>query len=269
MSYLDSIVALRRRDTADEQRDTPAGHWQNVALARAERRDFVAALRAHSAPLAGRPAVIAEIKRASSSRGTIRADCDPALTATQYALGGAAALSVLTETRHFGGCYEDLTAARAACALPVLCKDFIVDEYQIWKALAHGADAVLLIAAILDDAQLRRLLTCTAALSVAALVEVHSLDDVARANAAGVRVFGINNRDLHTFAVDTRTALRLRAAIPPASIVVAESGYANVRDLADAARAGIDAVLVGEALMRAADPEAQLRSLIGEPAWSK
>ncbi|HLW38343.1 MAG TPA: indole-3-glycerol phosphate synthase TrpC [Candidatus Eremiobacteraceae bacterium] len=262
MSHLDSIVALRRSDLAAEKRPGELERLQRAALLRTDRRDFEAAV------LSGRPALIAEIKRASPSAGAIDGGCDAAATARAYEAGGAAALSVLTESRHFAGSFADLTRARAAVALPVLCKDFIVDEFQIWKAVARGADAVLLIAAVLCDRQLYSFVALSANLGVAALVEVHSSEEIARALAAGASMFGINNRDLHSFAVDVATAVRLRSTIPLDCPVVGESGYRTRADVHAAAEAGLDAVLVGEALMRAADRAATLRALRGDVAWS-
>jgi indole-3-glycerol phosphate synthase len=213
--------------------------------------------------LSGAPAIIAEFKRSSPSAGPIAAGADPAAVAKAFARGGAAALSVLTEPDKFHGSINDLRAARAATSLPVLCKDFIFDQYQVWEAVAAGADAVLLIAAMLDDAELRTLVELAKDLHVAALVEVHDALEVPRSVAAGAAVVGINNRDLHSFAVDITTALRIRPLIPRSIVVVAESGYKNAGDIAACARAGIDAVLVGEALMRCADPQAATAALRG------
>jgi indole-3-glycerol phosphate synthase / phosphoribosylanthranilate isomerase len=268
MSYLDELVASRRADVERCKRDLPLAVLKERAEGRPERRDFRAALRS------GGPAIIAEIKRASPSAGTIARAVDPAHLAAAYERGGAAALSVLTEPRWFEGTLEDLSRARAACRLPVLRKDFIIDEYQIWEAAAAGADAVLLIVAALTDPQVVALQSLARELDLAALVEVHDAGELRRALLAGATLVAINNRDLHTFEVRRSTALELAeltrelCGMPdfsPAKVtVVAESGYTSAADLAECAAAGIDAVLIGEHLMRAPDPEAALRALVSD-----
>ncbi|MDQ6780494.1 MAG: indole-3-glycerol phosphate synthase TrpC [Candidatus Eremiobacteraeota bacterium] len=269
MNRLRAIVQLRHADIKLEKKRCDLRRLALAAAARTDRRDFVAALRE-------RPrAIVAEIKRASPSAGPLRPGCDAASRARAYADGGAAALSVLTEQRHFCGSWQDLRRAKDAAAIPVLCKDFVVDEYQIWQAAVHGADAVLLIVAALDDTQLVRFQRLCDDLVLAALVEVHDALDVQRALAAQARLIGLNNRDLATFAVDTDTAIRLRTLIPAQLPVVAESGYHSAAQLARVFERGVDAVLMGEALMRATEPQRHLRELMdacshhdGRPAWS-
>jgi indole-3-glycerol phosphate synthase len=258
MSFLDEVVSSRRREVADRARSTPLSVLRDKAQSRPPSRDFAAALRhAETAP-----AVIAEFKRASPSAGAIASEdvCD---AAQAYERGGAAAMSVLTEPRWFGGSLADIAAARASCSLPVLRKDFIVEDYQVWEAAAAGADALLLIVAALADERLVELRALAERLDMHVLVEVHDETEARRAIAAGARIIGINNRDLRTLIVDPRTAERVRPMLPRACISVAESGYADPEGLARCAAAGFDAVLVGESLMRSTDPAAALRALRG------
>lgn len=248
---------------ADVRRDLPAlrpraDELQAAALRQEPARDFVAALKAPGL------SVIAEIKRASPSRGPIDPDLDPPALAAVYQRGGAASISVLTEPRHFLGSLDDLLRVREAVRVPVIRKDFILDPVQIWEARAVGADAVLLIVAALDDQTLIDLLTETHLAGMAALVEVHNEDEVDRAGAAGARVIGVNNRDLASFEVDLGTAERLAARIDGEAVTVAESGIWSPADARRMQAAGYDAVLVGESLVRAADPAALLAGLRGE-----
>jgi indole-3-glycerol phosphate synthase len=210
-----------------------------------------------------RVGVIAEVKRRSPSAGMIRADLDPADRAERYAAHGAAAISVLTDGPFFGGSMDDLRAAVARVQVPVLRKDFILDELQIAEARAAGASAVLLIVRALADRRLRTLLGAATAAGMTALVEVHTAAELDRAAEAGATVIGVNSRDLDTFRVDTAAAWRLIAAVPPGVVAVAESGMATVADVAAAGAAGADAVLIGTALSAAADPDAVLRGLSG------
>jgi indole-3-glycerol phosphate synthase len=263
VNYLDSIVDVRRRDIAAEKQFVPLETLQEMAVARCDVRDFAAALQR------GSPAIIAEIKRASPSAGPICPDCDVAQVAASFECGGAAGLSVLTEPRKFRGSFADLRSGRSAVALPVLCKDFVVDDFQIWKAAAFGADAVLLIVAALGDRNLRCFVQLSEDLGMTPLVEVHDEIEATRALAAGARVIGINNRQLKTFEVDMTTAPRVRASMPEGAIVVAESGYRDCEQLRAAAAAGIAAVLVGESLMRAADRAEAVRSLRGAVACTE
>ncbi len=206
--------------------------------------------------------LIAEFKRRSPSGGELRPGAAAAELAALYAANGAAALSVLTDRRYFGGYDSDLVEARAASRLPALRKDFVVDPYQLYEAQAIGADAVLLIVRTLADAELRQYLRLAHDLGLDALVETHSADEVARARAAGATLIGVNNRDLDTLVTDINLCLRLRALVPPECVFVAESGISTVDHMRQLADAGVDAVLIGEALVRAPDPGAKLHELL-------
>ncbi len=223
----------------------------------AERRNLHAALAARD------PALIAEIKRASPSKGTLAEAVDPVKVARGYEEGGAAALSVLTDEEFFRGSLADLEAARAAVKLPVLRKDFTLDEVHVIEAAASGADAILLIAAILDARQLRRLREAAACYGMAALVEVHEKEELGLALDSGAEIIGVNNRNLHTFEVSLETSLRLAEKIPPGVIRVSESGIHSRADIERLRAAGYQAFLVGEHLMRAPNPTEALRALIG------
>ncbi len=205
--------------------------------------------------------VIAEVKRRSPSAGSLAPSLDPAAQATAYQAGGAAAVSVLTEPDHFGGSLDDLRAVREAVDLPILRKDFTLHPAQVVEARAAGADAVLLIAAVLDDRELAALLAAAADAGLAALVEVHTAGEARRAAAAGAGLVGVNNRDLATFTVDLATAEAIAPELPPGAVRVAESGIVDGAAAARMARAGYHAVLVGEALVRAADPAALVAEL--------
>jgi len=258
---LDRIVAARRAAQAAHRAARPAPLLQREAEQAPEPRDFRAAI---TRPLpGGPPRIIAEIKRASPSKGPLRPDLDPAAFARTYTANGAAALSVLTEPDFFRGSLADLTAARAATTLPVLRKDFLLDEYDVLEARAAGADAVLLLAALLDAAWLRSLRDFAADLGMAALIEVHTAAEMAAAIEAEAGIIGINNRDLRTFAVDLATTEALAAQRPPDALLVAESGIQTPADVARLAGWGVDAILVGERLVTADDPGAALRALAG------
>jgi len=209
-------------------------------------------------------AVIAEVKRASPSAGTIAGDADPVAQARAYAAGGAAAVSVLTEPRHFAGSLEDLSAIRRTVDLPLLRKDFLVDASQVLESRAHGADAVLLIAAALADDELHAMLAAAAELGMGVLLETHGGDDLERALATEAPVIGVNARDLETLEVDAGRALRQLRRVPADRIAVLESGIRTRADVERAVVAGASAILVGETLMRAGDPGRILRTLIGE-----
>lgn len=258
---LDEIVARTRADLPERQRCVPLDALAAQARTAGRPRDFVGALRRP-----GEVAIIAEAKRRSPSKGLLCADYDPARLARDYAAGGAAALSVLTEPHYFAGTLEHLATARAAVALPALLKDFVVARYQVVEARAWGADAVLLIVGALDDAALRDLLAEVAAWGLAALVEVHDERELDRALAVGATLVGVNNRDLRTFAVDLTTTERLRARIPAHCTVVSESGLRSAADLAWLRDLRVHAALVGEALVTQPDPAAALRALRGEVA---
>jgi indole-3-glycerol phosphate synthase len=247
----DEIGARRARIGDDEM------HRRAAAMPPA--RGFVAALRARIA--AGPAAVIAEVKKASPSKGVMRPDFRPAEIARSYAAGGAACLSVLTDVDFFQGADDHLVQARAACALPVLRKDFTIDPYQVHEARALGADCILLIVAALDDARLRELARLAGDLGMDVLVEVHDAAELDRALATGATLVGINNRNLRTFETRLETTLDLRARVPADRLLVTESGIHAPADVARLRDAGVHAFLVGEAFMRADDPGAELRRL--------
>jgi indole-3-glycerol phosphate synthase len=255
-TILDEIVAWKRVEVARQARDRALEAVREAAASAPVPRDWIGALR--------RPGVslIAEVKRASPSAGALRPGVDSAALAAEYAAGGAAALSVLTDARYFRGSLDDLCAARAATSLPALRKDFTVSSYQLYEARAAGADAVLLIVAVLDDEALAELYKLAQALGMAALVEVHNEAELRRALAIEPRVVGVNNRDLHTFQVDLATTARLRPCIPGEVVLVAESGVHVPADVAQLAEIGADAMLVGEALVRAAQPRDKARQLV-------
>ena len=255
---LERIVAARRRAVEQAKQTTPAAKLEERAAVAPPAREFAAALARDGLN------VIAELKKASPSRGVIRADYNPAQLARALEAAGACALSVLTEPEFFQGALEDLQVARSVTRLPVLRKDFIFDPYQVYEARAAGADAFLLIAAILRTAELQQLMTLGKQLSMAALVEVHTADELERALEAGAEIIGINNRDLRTFEVSLDTSLRLLAAIPDACIAVSESGLRTRDDLRRLRKAGFDGFLIGEHLMQSVEPAAALRQLIAE-----
>ena len=260
MNALDPIITSTRAEVVRRRAQTPLEALEKAAGARATDdppRGFAAAL--------GRPglSVIAEHKRRSPSAGVIRDDLELADVVGAYDRGGASALSILTEEQSFGGTLADLGAARAVSALPILRKDFIVDPYQLPEALAAGADAILLIVAALVAEQLELLYARAVELGLGVLVEVHDEAELELAVALGAAVIGINNRDLTTLEVDAGRCLALAPLVPDATVVVAESGFQNSADLRALTGAGIDAVLVGEALMRAPDIEAACRELTG------
>jgi indole-3-glycerol phosphate synthase len=228
---------------------------EQCAALRTDYRDFRRALTTRA------PAIIGEIKKASPSRGTLSEAFDPAVIARTYHQGGAAALSVLTDREFFQGGLDDLAAARAAVPLPALRKDFTLHEFHVLEAAAHGADAILLIAALLDEAELHRLRELAERHRMAVLVEVHDAEELGRALASGAGIIGVNNRNLHTFEVSLRTSLDLAERIPPGVIKVSESGIHSRADVVRLRDAGYQAFLVGEHLMKSADPAAALRAL--------
>jgi len=257
--FLETIVADTRRRVAEAAARVPLDTLREAAESvQTTRRSFAAAV---SKPDGVR--VIAEIKRASPSKGLLRPTLDPAALARAYAAGGAAALSVLTEPTYFLGSPDDLQAARAATSLPVLRKDFILDPYQVYESAVIGADAILLIVRILDDDMLVRLQSLACALGLDTLVEVHDAAGAQRAAALGARLVGINNRDLSSFTTDTDNAARLAAVFSPETCVVAASGIQSRDDIERYERNGIHGFLVGELLVRAADPVTTLRLLCG------
>jgi indole-3-glycerol phosphate synthase len=256
---LQRIVAVKREEIAAGRAVRDLAALRRAAADAGPVRDFVGALRAQID--AGRPAVIAEVKKASPSKGVLRADFDPAAIAASYARHGAAALSVLTDVQFFQGAPEFLGAARVAAPLPALRKDFIVDPWQVVEARALGADCILLIAAILDDALMRDLEAQAHDLGMAVLVEVHDRAELDRALALRTPLVGINNRNLRTFEVTLETTLGLLASVPDDRLLVTESGILAPADVGRLRGSGVNAFLVGEAFMRAPDPGAALAAL--------
>jgi indole-3-glycerol phosphate synthase len=256
---LKKIVQRKREEIAERAERLPLSALTGRLAAASPPRGFVAAL--EGAIAAGRPAIIAEIKKASPSKGVIRPDFHPAEIARSYAAGGAACLSVLTDIDFFQGADEYLQQARAACELPVIRKDFIIDPYQVYEARVLGADCILLIAACLDDARLYELSGLAQRLGLDVLTEVHDGAELERALRVPGRLIGINNRDLRSFAVSLDTTLELLKAIPAERLVVTESGIHQREDVALLRRHGVNAFLVGEAFMRAAEPGERLREL--------
>jgi indole-3-glycerol phosphate synthase len=258
---LDRIVAVKREEIAAARAVRDLASIRRDAESLGGLRDFVGDLRAKIAT--GGAGVIAEIKKASPSKGVLREHFEPAEIAASYEGHGAAALSVLTDARFFQGARDFLEQARAACALPVLRKDFIVDTYQVFEARAMGADCILLIAACLGDAQMADLETQAHALGMAVLVEVHDGAELTRALRLATPLVGINNRNLRNFEVTLNTTLTLQDQVPADRLLVTESGILARADVQRMRRANVNAFLVGEALMRAADPGAALQALFG------
>ena len=256
---LQRIVAVKREDIAAGRAQRSLASWREEAEARRDVRGFGAALRAKQQ--AGRAAVIAEVKKASPSKGVLREAFVPAEIARSYAQHGAACLSVLTDQQFFQGSAAYLQQARAACALPVLRKDFMVDEYQVVEARAMGADCILLIVACLAGAQMADLEACALALGMDVLVEVHDAAELERALALRTPLMGINNRNLRSFEVSLDTTLGLLEQVPGDRLLVTESGILAPADVQRMRAAGVNAFLVGEAFMRAPDPGAALARL--------
>ena len=261
-TVLATILASTRASLAAARASVPVAELERRA-AQHRPRGWAAALRRQAAT---GPAVIAEIKKASPSKGLIRADFDPAWLARRYRAGGAAALSVLTDEPYFQGSLRNLELASSAAPLPCLRKDFMIDEYQIVEARAHRADAVLLIAAALTDAELKRFAYSSRSLSLDVLVEVHTADELDRVPDAlgenGADAIGVNNRDLKTFNVSQETSLALVDRIPASVVRVTESGISTPQDIARLRQAGFHAFLIGESLMRQADPGDALAALL-------
>ena len=258
---LNQIVAVKRQEVAAALKRKPLAVMRADAESRVLTRDFVGAMRAKNA--AGLPAVIAEIKKASPSKGVLRADFIPADIAQSYAEHGAACLSVLTDTPFFQGSIDYLKQARASCQLPVLRKDFLIDDYQVYESRAMGADCILLIAACLDDVQMARMESIARSLDMAVLVEVHDAPELARALKLKTPLIGINNRNLQTFEVSLETTLTLMKDVPSDRLLVTESGVATRDDVLRLGAAGVHAFLVGEAFMREPDPGVALTGLFG------
>jgi indole-3-glycerol phosphate synthase len=253
------ILAAKRREVEAARNAIPEAEIRRRAREADPPRGFHAALR--EAVAAGRPGIIAEIKRSSPSRGVIRGDLDPAKIAAAYEANGATCLSVLTDLEFFGGSAADLRAARAACRLPVIRKDFMVDPYQVYEARAWGADCILLIMDAAPDDDLDRLCSLARGIGLDVLVECHDAGQLARALRLDTPLVGINNRDLRTFQTRLETTLDLLPMVPPDRLLVTESGVAAPADVKRLGDAGVNAYLVGSAFMGAAEPGAELKSL--------
>jgi len=247
-TILDEIVAAKREQIAEARRRTPQDDLERLAAAAPVPRDFFTALAVDDAV-----SLIAEVKKASPSAGVIRPDFQPAEIARAYEAHGAACVSVLTDEPYFQGSLDDLRTVRAAVNLPVLRKDFILESYQLWEARAAGADAVLLIAECLDDCNLRKLFNESVELGMSPLVELYEPNNLGRVLDCGATLIGVNNRNLRTFEVDLHHAIRLRERVPDACVLVAESGIRTHADVELLQKEGIDAMLVGESLMRQPD----------------
>ena len=254
---LDDIVEVKRREVAERKKTTPLSALKAAIEGMPPTRDFRRALGG------GDCAIIAEVKRRSPSRGVIREDFDPVRIAREYERHGAAAVSVLTDETFFGGSNEDLTAVKGAVSLPVLRKEFIIDPWQIHETRAIGADALLLIAAILGENELREYRELAASLGLASLVEVHDRRELEKALSSGAEIIGINNRDLRTFTTDIGTSLALAPLVPADRIIVSESGIRSRAEIEILMQAGIRAFLIGEALVAAPDSGAKLREFLG------
>lgn len=257
-TFLDRIVADKREELAAAKRAVPRAELDTRLSGAPAARSFLDALRGP------RLSLIAEVKKASPSKGLLRADFDPVDIARRYAEGGASAISVLTDDKHFQGSLGHLTAIREALpdGPPLLRKDFIFDEYQVMEARVHGADAVLLIVAMLEQVLLELLMASVRGLGMTPLVEVHDEAEMQRAAASGAELIGINNRDLRTFDVDLATTERLRPLAPPEAVVIAESGIFTRDDMHRLEAIGVNAVLIGEALVKEPDPGAKVQELL-------
>lgn len=255
---LNKILAVKREEIDAAKRASSLSALRDRARQQS-RRDFIAALRQRQQQ--AKPGIIAEVKKASPSKGVIRADFDPAAIAESYQRGGAACLSVLTDVQFFQGSERYLQQARAACSLPVLRKDFIIDSWQVEEARAMGADAILLIVAALEDSQMQALEACAHQLGMAVLVEVHDGAELERALKLATPLIGINNRNLRSFETTIETTLGLLTQLPADRLIVTESGIATVQDVQRLRQAGVNNFLVGEAFMRADEPGAELAKL--------
>jgi indole-3-glycerol phosphate synthase len=258
-NILDRILATKRHEISQAQNERPPAEMRRDAESHGDVRDFIAAIRSKLDQ--DLPAVIAEIKKASPSKGVLREQFDPAAIALAYAENGAACLSVLTDAQYFQGSLQDLVAARSSSGLPALRKDFIVDGYQVFQARAAGADAILLIVAALSDAELIDYEATAAALGMAVLAEVHDAAELNRALTLQTPLIGINNRNLRSFHTSLQTTLDLLPQVPPGRIVVTESGIVGPADVARMREAGVHVFLVGEALMRSPNPGTELARL--------
>jgi indole-3-glycerol phosphate synthase len=255
VTILDRILEVKRAEVAAARKGCSQNHLEDLARQAPPPRDFIGALRAKN------PAVIAEIKRASPSKGVLRADFDPAAIARSYEQGGAACMSVLTDVQFFQGSPEHLRAARGACRLPALRKDFVVDPYQVFEARAMGADCILLIAACLSPGQMAELESIAETLRMAVLVEVHDREELDLALRLKTSLIGVNNRNLKSFETRLETTLELVAHVPKDRLLIAESGILSRADVDKLRNGGVRAFLVGEAFMRAPDPGEALAKL--------
>jgi indole-3-glycerol phosphate synthase len=260
MSILRKILEAKREELEERKREIPLSVLQTRLAEAPETRPFAAALKRKT----GEPIrLIAELKKASPSKGIFRGDFDAEKILLAYEQSPASALSILTDEKFFLGNLDNLALARRVTTKPLLRKDFIIDPYQLYEAKVYGADAVLLIVAALDDAKLKELLNLASELGMDALVEVHTETELERAMEAGAKLVGINNRDLQTFDVDLGTTLRLRKLVPNSCVVVSESGIESREHVKVLEDAGVDAILVGEALIRSDDPRAKVKELLG------
>jgi len=253
---LDKIIAQKRQEIEQRKKIATMTYLQERIARQKPPLDIALTLKGDHIRL------IAEVKQASPSRGMLRPNLNPVELAQTYAEGGAAAISVLTEANYFMGSIEHLAAIREVVGLPLLRKDFIFDPYQVYESRAYGADALLLIAAVLNQEQLKELVSLSHSLGLRCLVEVHNTGEVERAVLSGAEIIGINNRDLNTFTVDITTTRRLRPLIPQERIVISESGIKSKRDIEKLGKWGVDAVLVGEALVTAGDVMAKMKELL-------
>jgi len=261
--FLEQIVNSTRKSLAQHMEQTPLASLERAIAYQASPRDFAGALRGDGIRL------IAEVKRASPSKGLLCPNLAASSLAHVYSKSGAAAISVLTEPEYFLGSFADLEAVRREVDLSLLCKDFIIDPYQIYKARAHGADAVLLIAAILSQHELKDLLETAHSLGMSALVEVHNHDELRKALRVSPGIIGINNRNLEDFTVNLETTFKLRPLIPAGVLVVSESGIHTRDDVLRLQQAGVNAILVGEALVTSPDPAAKIAELLGKVGQGK
>lgn len=264
-TFLDRILAQKSADIAASRAPAALARYQDAAQQQPPSRDFTGAIQRRSQSAQPTLALIAEVKKASPSKGLLLADFDPARLATTYAANGAAAISVLTDAPFFQGSLDDLRAVRAAVDVPVLRKDFVIDACQVYEARAAGADAVLLIAAALDDRQMADLHALITEMGMAALVEIHDESELERTLSLGAALLGINNRDLRSFNVDLNTTARLAALVPDDVTLVAESGIGSPADVRRMGELGAHAVLVGEALVTADDIGATVRQFSDQP----
>ncbi|OGO02459.1 MAG: hypothetical protein A2Y59_06470 [Chloroflexi bacterium RBG_13_52_14] len=255
---LENIVNSTRKSVAERKSRTSLAYLEKVIGKQSPPRDFAAALQGDSIR------IIAEVKRASPSKGALCKNLDPSSLARIYKQSGAAAISVLTEPEYFLGSFADLEAVHSEVDIPVLCKDFVIDNYQVYQARAHGADAALIIVAILAQHELKTLMETVHSLGMAALVEVHNKYELKKALEMSPRIIGINNRNLADFSVDLKTTLNLKPLIPEEIIVVSESGIHSREDVLQLKKAGVNAILVGEALVTSPDPAAKIDELLGK-----